>query len=385
MTCCVAMVTLVSCIKEEPLNAECDIEKAWVEVDNFEDIFYHETDAQVEVTYASDVVIFNVKPEADLTALAPHFTLTEGATITPENGSVHDFSNADGVKYIVRSQDGKWSREYTVRFIKPYNVITDVINMDFELFSLVDPKLKKYYQWFSEDGTDGNYWANANAGYKISNSKAEAMEYPTTPLEQGYEGYGVKLTTCSTGSWGDTMKKPIAAGNLYLGSFTTIYAISNTLKCTSFGIRWNKKPVKFTGYYKYKAGPEFINKNKEVLDRKDVGAIYSVLYRNHDANGNEVMLHGDDVLTNENIVAIAKVKDIHETDEWTAFEVVYEYSEDIDYDLLANFGYNFTVVFSASELGDLFEGAIGSTLCVDKVRVICQTKENENNQEEDEQ
>ena len=87
------------------------------------------------------------------------------------------------------------------------------------------------------------------------------------------------------------------------------------------------------------------------------------------------MLYGDYVLTNENIVAIARITDMRYTDEWTYFELEYNYTEEIDYDLLENFGYNFTVVFSSSKDGATFEGAIGSTLCVDKVRVICKTRE----------
>lgn len=377
-----AMLPLMtSCFKEEPFNAECDIETAWVEVENVDDVFYHESDAKVNVIYASSTVIFNVKPEADVTAMSPMFNLTEGATISPANGSTHDFSGA-GVQYTVTSQDGKWKRTYLVRFVRPYEVVTDEIVMDFEKFDFVDAKLKRYYQWFSEDGTEGDYWANGNAGYKMSYRAALPEEYPTNPLEHGYEGYGVKLTTCNTFKWGEDYQKPIAAGNLYLGTFTTKYALTNTLLCTNFGIRWNKRPYKLTGYYKFKAGEQFIDKDKNVLNRKDVGSIYSVLYRNRDKDGNAIVLHGDDVLTNENIVALAKVKDLHETNEWTYFEVEYEYSEEIDFDLLASFGYNFTVVFSSSEDGASFEGAIGSTLCVDKVRVICKTKENKEEEEE---
>lgn len=364
---------LTGCFKEEPLNAECDIEKAWVEVNNVDDMFYHETDAQVEVLYSSSTVIFNVKPEADLTSLSPRFAITEGATITPENGSTHDFSGA-GVRYTVTSQDGKWKREYLVRFVKPYNIVTNEIKMDFEKFDL-DPTFHRFYDWQSEDGTEGIYWTSGNGGFRLSKASAKPYDYPTSPLAEGYDGYGVQLITRDTGALGKGMRKPIAAGNLYLGSFDTKNALANALAATNFGIRWDKQPVKMTGYYKYSAGKDFIDKNFDIQDRRDIGDIYSVLYRNHDKDGNEVMLYGDDVLTNPHIVAIARITDMRYTDEWTYFELNYEYKEDIDYDLLANFGYNFTVVFSSSKDGATFEGAIGSRLCVDKVRVICKTRE----------
>ena len=55
-------------------------------------------------------------------------------------------------------------------------------------------------------------------------------------------------------------------------------------------------------------------------------------------------------------------------DEWTHFELELE-GDSADPQILAAMGYNFTVVFSSSKGGDLFEGAIGSTLMVDEVRV----------------
>lgn len=40
--------------------------------------------------------------------IAPSFSLTEGATIYPPNGTVRDFSEPQ--TYIVTSQDGLWQR-----------------------------------------------------------------------------------------------------------------------------------------------------------------------------------------------------------------------------------------------------------------------------------
>ena len=121
---------------------------------------------------------------------------------------------------------------------------------------------------------------------------------------------------------------------------------------------------------KYKAGDTFKDRNGKVVDRLDNGSIYAVFYRNHDEDGQPVMLFGDDVQTNPHIVAIAKVPDVHQTGEWTYFETDFAYTEDIDMALLAEYGYNLTIVFSSSVDGDVFEGAIGSELYVDKVRLI---------------
>lgn len=89
---CAFCATLTSCFKEEPLNAECDIEYAYLHSDDPEATFYQLTDSLVEVYSTDNVIEFGVKEDVDLTALAPEFVLTEGATIEPASGSVHDFS-----------------------------------------------------------------------------------------------------------------------------------------------------------------------------------------------------------------------------------------------------------------------------------------------------
>ena len=100
-----------------------------------------------------------------------------------------------------------------------------------------------------------------------------------------------------------------------------------------------------------------------------------MLYKNHDKEGKPVVLYGDNVQTSPQVVAMAKLSSITDTEDWTEFSIDYTYYEDIDKELLENYGYSFTLVFSSSERGAYFEGATGSTLMVDKVRVICSTIE----------
>ncbi|MBR5639584.1 MAG: PCMD domain-containing protein [Muribaculaceae bacterium] len=366
-----------SCFKEEPLNAECDIEKAWVHVANPADLFYNESDTLINVISTEDKITFTMRDDADVTALAPLFTITEGATISPANGSVHDFSNGP-VKYTVTSQDGKWSRTYTVECNRVAHYVTEVMNFDFEHFEL-DPTYHKYYIWHNTlpDGSLGDDWATGNRGYYLAQSSATADNYPTTVLENGYEGYGVNLTTRGTGPFGISSKKPIAAGNMFLGRFNGDIAMFKPLMATEFGIPFTQKPLSLSGYYQYSPSTPFTDKNfVQHPERIDAGDIYSVLYLNHDANGNPVVLYGDNVLSSEQIVAVARVQNVNETNgQWVYFDIPFEYRQDIDLELLANRGYNLTIVFSSSIEGASFEGAIGSTLKVDKVRLTCETKE----------
>ena len=111
---------------------------------------------------------------------------------------------------------------------------------------------------------------------------------------------------------------------------------------------------------------------KEIKDRIDEGTIYSVLYDNHDKNGKAVVLHGDDVQTSPQIVAIAILPNIGKTEEWTYFNIPFNYKKNIDAEKLTNGGYSLAVVCSSSVDGAIFQGAIGSTLWVDKIIVKCE-------------
>lgn len=368
-------LALSSCFKDEAPNAECDIIEASLHVDNPTDIFYNPTDTLVRVLYTDDNISFSVRRKADLTALAPTFRITDGATISPASGSVHDFSKGP-VIYTVTSEDKEWSRSYKVSFIPVIRTSKDTLSFNFEDYHL-DSK-DKYYIWCEkhEDGNMYDDWATGNAGYGLTNGSAGPEAYPSTVLDEGYEGKGVKLVTCSTGPFGQMVKLPLAAGNLFLGTFDMSIALKTPRLATGFGLPFDKKPKTFTGYYKYKPGEKFQNKDESIVEGKvDEASVYAILYRNHDEDGNPVVLNGDNVQKSPLIVAKAIASNIVPTDKWTEFTVDFSYLEDFDLDLLENRGYNLAVVFSSSDEGAFFQGAIGSTLCIDNVKIICETVE----------
>ena len=372
----VMCAALASCMKDEPLNAECDIEQVILHTPNVDEVFFNPTDSVKHLLYTDDAVTFNVRRNAPVEGITLEFKITEGATIerlTEGTGFEADVP----VHYRVTSQDGQWHRDYAITVSpEPVHVVSSVIAYDFENFEL-EPKQGKYYIWHNErlDGTFGNDWATGNPGFKLSMPSAAPENYPTSPID-GMDGKALKLVTRDTGPFGAMAKMRLAAGNFFLGEFDVSQALSNAMTATRFGIPFNLKPVRFTGYYQYQPGPKFQDKaGKEVPGRVDEGSVYAVFYRNHDAEGNPVRLMGDNVLTSPLIVGIAKVKQLPATNEWTPFDVEFEYDSDIDMQLLANKGYNLAVVFSSSADGAIFEGAIGSCLLIDKVRLYCQTEE----------
>lgn len=113
---CAATMTM-SCIRQEPLNAECDI----VSVSLPGDVLNRQP------LIENNKVTLIVKNDVSLIALAPEFELTPGATIEPASGTVRNFLVPQ--TYTVTSQDGEWSKEYTV-VVERNNTIN--LNYSFE-------------------------------------------------------------------------------------------------------------------------------------------------------------------------------------------------------------------------------------------------------------
>ena len=166
----------------------------------------------------------------------------------------------------------------------------------------------------------------------------------------------------------------IAAGNLFIGTFDVANALKDPMVATRFGLPFNKKPLRFEGYYKFRPGEKFQNRKGTIIEgRVDEPDLYAVLYKNTDENGQPVTLKGDDVLTHPNIVALARIQNpVHDFNNWTFFNLDFEYFKPFDARLAYSYGYNLAVVFTSSIEGASFEGAVGSTLLIDEVRVICE-------------
>ena len=375
-------LSLTSCFKDEPLNAECDIEQAYIHPGPLLKLWFaNAADTLVNVQSDQDKIEFTMRPFANLKKQAPEFRLTPGATIQPESGSVHDFTKGP-VTYVVTSEDKQWTRTYQVSIKKGQTAMSNEFEFEFENAYLN----KGYYNWKENwNGEELDIWATGNPGFKISNSSAKPEEYPTTMIEDGYQGKGVKLTTQRTSKLADMVKKPIAAGNLFIGQFDATDALRDAMKATKFGrpFSFSSKPVKLEGWYKYQAGEKFTDKEMKELDRKDYGTIYAVLYENIDEKGNQIVLYGDNVQSSKQIVALALVGETHDdngkvaignTPEWHHFSVDFDYQsygKTIDPVKLKNGGYSLSIVCSSSSDGANFLGAVGSTLWVDSFKLIC--------------
>lgn len=395
-----AAATLSSCISEEPLNMECDIEQAELIMDNPLTLFYHDYDACInEVPLSSDSIRFMIRPTANAGEIPLRLTTTPGSKVyrageaTPfENGTPVDFSDERQQQFRVVSEDGQWERHYRIFLRHEQEQTNSNLYFDFANYEL-EPK-GKYYIWKAEGEaenlwTDGE-WKNGNPGFKISRSGAKLDEYPTIPIPGGGPDGSdcVKLETCSTGSFGVMANMRLAAGSFFNGIFDVSNALSDALAATRFGSPFKHKPISFSLWMKWEPGETFQDKDGKtiegVIDEPDC---YVILYRNTDPEGNPIMLDGNDVLTSPYIIGKARMPHRYNPDgsdqltadpihgitsEWAEYTYTLEYTQEPDPEILAANGYNLIVGFASSWQGAYFKGAVGSKFWIDNVKVNCQ-------------
>ena len=410
-----AAFSLNSCIKDELPNQECDIKSAYVHVDNPSELFYQLSDtiAPIDQSLSSANIVFrNIKPWYDVQMMAPVFTISEGATLIPASGTLRDFSdNAQQIYFCVAEDEKELLREIQTldnateklfeayrsekHHIRIYNVqfqhseeSGDVAEYSFDDGYIYDDYSTKvlhylYYVWSDPNDETKSGWATANPGFSLTAGSATPDQYPTSLLEYaGVDGkHAVKLETCSTGSMGKLFKMPIAAGNFFLGTFDIKKAFTSTLSATHFGENCaiTRKPERFTGYYKYTPGEQITDANLNNIDGTDEPALYCVVYRNHDDEGNSVVLDGTTIETSPFIIGRAEIKEWKmNTDDWVPFSLDFTWTQPIDEELLAQRGYNITIVCSSSKNGGTFTGAIGSKLLVDNFKLYYESNNTSN-------
>ena len=131
---------------------------------------------------------------------------------------------------------------------------------------------------------------------------------------------------------------PIAAGNLFMGTFSVGNALTDPLKATMFGVPFEHIPTYLKGYYKYKAGEVYKDENGNIVkDKKDTWDIYAIFYETDEKTKT---LDATNRFDHPNLISIARIE------------------------------YNVAIVFSSSIEGDYFRGAVGSTLHIDEVELI---------------
>lgn len=355
----IAMFVLDSCINHEYLpNAEADILSATID--------HADSLLATEPTISDFMVTFRLKDIPKDYHFSPRFTLTDGATISPQNGTVLDFSKPQ--TYVVTSENKQWQKKYIVDFL------IDSPDFEYSFEQVETDSINRYHIFYSlnENQQKIYNWGSGNKGFSLtlslSNAKKFPEAYPTYQINEGYKGKAAKLVTLSTGTLGASFGAPLASGNLFIGDFVEVNP-SDPRIGLHFGRPYKSPtaPVALQGFYKYKAGDKFtVNKPPSSLT-KDTWDAYALLFEKGNGEG---YLRGDFSFEDPRIVGIARVNSdkYGETSEWTSFEAPFIFKEGKAFDSKKEYFY--TIVFAASKEGNIFNGAVGSTLWIDEVKFI---------------
>lgn len=314
--------------------------------------------SQPVIDEANATITFKAEEGGDVSALVPTIEVSAGATVTPASGSAVSFASGSAT-FTVVAEDGT-SKTYTVSCS-----MGSLIQYDFETWAT--PEGAMYPEVVNPEG-----WATCNDAVALIKNLGSlggityTGEYPvrqTTDAHSGSTAAMLESVDTQGGNiFGQTIPK-VTAGSMFLGTFNAFAAMTDPMATTEFGILYDKKPVKVSGYYKYTPGAEFYNAAGELqADQKDACAISAVLY---EVESEDETLNGSTIYTSDKIVAMASFSSGEIVAEYTPFELNLEYVKDYD----ASKTYKFAVIFSASADGAAYNAAVGSTLYIDDVTI----------------
>ncbi|MCD8184540.1 MAG: PCMD domain-containing protein [Bacteroides sp.] len=317
------------------------------------------------ITFRVDEAAVKANPDL-LKALVPTFTISDKATSSVKSGVAMDLSqdvaitlyaeNGTKVLYTVKSPTQSSVLKYT---FDEWKTAGTSITLHDE--PLPDDQLASSVQGAALLALFG---ITDRPVYKSEDDKVAGAA-------------AIKLVTMDTSAKTSTVVPAMTSGSVFTGVFNSGPAMTDRMKCTEFGIPYNRKPVLFKGYYKYKAGEKFVDGEgatkpadvKVIEGKVDECSIMAVLYETElDANGKNIPLNGHDISDSPRRVAVAALADGTDKAEWTPFSLEFKYLDGKTYD--ASKEYQLAIVCSSSKEGAAFKGAGGSTLMLDEFEVI---------------
>lgn len=353
-----------SCIQDEALNSEAAIDACTGDEVQLASINAEEKTVTIYISRATD-----------LSSLKLDFLLPEGASIAPaqavagDKAPYYDFSASSTRDFIVTSEDGEWKTTYSIILIETELPTT----FHFDALKSANSTYDIFFEFQAATSDSAPYaleWASGNPGYKLTGMAQSASDYPTSIDRNGVSQSCVRLETKDTGSFGSMMRMPIAAGNIFIGTFDMSNALNDALKATQIGYPFLKIPVALKGYFKYTPG-EVYKEGNNVVDKTDRFDIYAIFY---ETDEQVKFLDGSNRFVSDHLVKLARIpaEEAVATDSWKEFYIPFETVENrsVDTQKLAQGKYKLGIVFSSSIEGDLFNGAVGSTLYIDEVELI---------------
>ena len=227
-------------------------------------------------------------------------------------------------------------------------------------------KYETPYEVLEPGNEEINIWASGNAGFAIAaGNTAQPDDFPTFSTTDAYQGkLAAQLVTRSHRQMGCTPAgMPIAAGNLFIGTFDGSSAMADPLGATHFGLPLGQKPVRFLGALPLYFGRQCDGQRRQ---RDHPGTaryrttLNAILYETDD---NVQYLDGSNITTSPNIVALGanahrNVKETEGTG-YELFDVTFVYQKPYDPEKQKNFRYNLAVVFCRERTRSLFRRRSG--------------------------
>jgi hypothetical protein len=297
----------------------------------------------------NQVIVFANSDPDDIVfpvVLIPDIQISEGASISPASGTTIAFDDdEDFIHFSVTAEDGEHSEDWILGVRG-----NQIPNSEFEFWH---EETGMNGLVFSEPGRyeESIIWATANMGTSIYSA------YGTSAIVES-ENTLVQIETINT------MAVPVASGTLFLGRFDVDGAIANPTNpsaATKFGIPFCFKPAAIKFKYKYQSGEQLIQATLndpenlfggftiEDLTGSDAYSVFAVLEKRV---GEEITVIGEMAVEGSETV-----------DMLTEMTVPIDYYSD-------EMPTHFYIAFASSTDGDLYRGAVGSTLIIDDLELV---------------
>jgi len=336
-------ISIISCSEDKREDAELK-EFEIVEISN-PNLILLKTEIIDESKNVFIYIDNNLDIESFPISIFSEVTISKGAkTSLNDKGELTFETNEDIFSFDIEAENGNTS-SWNVSLVHK-----QLQNSDFE-------------DWYENKGLNGSF-------YKEIGASSEALIWATANMGTStYATYGTQpliienntLVQIRTDS---VQSIPLTAATLFTGSFNLSGAIANPTnpkKATIFGTPFAHSPKAFKIKYKYSAGKWYkqatlINSSnifggfeEEGIPGEDQCAIYAILENREGSSVTEI--------------AKAELYSYSTEDELTETVVTFNYTSQLA-------PTHITVVFSSSKEGDLWRGAVGSTLVIDDLEFI---------------
>lgn len=334
---------LISCEEDKSNNAEI-IDVSVASISN-SDLTYVNSYLDTENQKVFVFINNNLNDFTFPIAINTNFELSPGAKTKSLSNDELSFSKADEVKLLeIEAEDGTIKNWYV------YLIHQQIQNSDFK-------------SWFDNQGMNGEIYPEIGSSYVASVWTTANMGtsfysvYGTQPLTEGTTKM-VEITT------GKTSQVPLTAGTLFTGKFNLSGAISNPTdpkKATNFGTPFIFRPSALKFNFKYQAGENYIqatlNNPSNIfggfsitdLEGEDQCSIYAYL---ETRNGDQIKE-----------IARTEMKSGSTINALTEKVMTFNYTS-------TEQPTHITIVFTSSTDGDLWRGAVGSSLVIDNLELI---------------